>query len=120
MDTDAFINNAITLGSRHGIDSLSNIQRVVFLVSEAEVLCDLEGIDTFLDRYEPEWLAETASAFEYIGATQIAHAFRELTMLSSNREATLDRLNTMITDRIGYNYDSIAIAIQGVSKSGNA
>jgi hypothetical protein len=120
MDTDAFINNAITLGSRHGLDALTSNQRVVFLISEAEVLCDMEGIDTFLDRYEPEWIAETASAFEYIGAMQIAHAFREPTTLPSNRKATLDRLNTMITNRTGYNYDSIATAIQGTSERGNA
>jgi hypothetical protein len=120
MDTDAFISNAIALGSRHGIDSLTSNQRVVFLVSEAEVFCDMEGIDTFLDRYEPEWIAETASAFEFIGAMQIAIAFRELTTFSSNREATLDRLNTMITNRIGYSYDSIATAIKGDSKRGNA
>ena len=118
MDTDAFINDAITLGSRRGLDSLTSNQRVVFLISEAEALCDMEGIDTFLDRYEPEWIAETASAFEYIGAMQIALAFRELTTLPSNREATLDRLNTMITNRTGYNYDSIATAIQGTFERG--
>lgn len=120
MDTYAFINDSITLGGRHGINSLTSSQRVVFLVSEAEVLCDMEGIDTFLDTYEPEWIAETASAFEYIGAMQIALAFRELTMLPSNRQATLDRLNKMITNRTGYNYDSIATAIKGACERGNA
>jgi hypothetical protein len=120
MDTEAFINAAITLGSRNGIDSLANNQRVVFLISEAEVLCDMEGIYAFLDRYEPEWIAETANAFEYVGAMQIALAFRELTTQTLNREAMLDRLNTMITNRIGYNYDSIANAIQGTSERGNA
>ncbi len=120
MDTDAFINDAITLGSRNGIDSIGRNQRIVFLISQAEVLCDMEGIDTFLDIYEPEWIAETASAFEYVGAMQIALAFRELTTQTSNREATLDRLNTMITNRTGYNYDSIANAIQGISERGNA
>jgi hypothetical protein len=53
MNPDAFIGTAIEVASRNGIGALDANQRLVYLISEAEVLCDMEGIDAFLGRYFP-------------------------------------------------------------------
>ena len=74
-------------------------------------MCDMNGIDTFLDRYEPEWIAETAMAFERVGAYEIASEFRRLMSHVQDRDTILDRLNSLITERVGYCYDSIVVAI---------
>ena len=54
MDPYEFINTAIETGSRNGIGALDADQRFVYIVSEAEVYCDMEGISGFLDRYFPQ------------------------------------------------------------------
>ena len=107
MDYDCFINEAIARGSRDGVASLNADQRLVFLVSEAEVNCDMNGIDTFIDRYAPDWIAETASAFERIGANAIATEFQKFMSNTIDPDAIQERLNTLIADRTGYDYDSI-------------
>ena len=48
---DAFITEAIERGERDGADSLDETARAVFLLSELEVSCDKDGIDTFLNGY---------------------------------------------------------------------
>lgn len=111
MNYDQFIEDAITQGSENGVTSLNHIQRTIFLVSEAEVMCDMNGIETFLDHYEPEWIAETAMAFERVGAKEIASEFRRLMSHLQDRDTILDRLNSLITRRVGYGYDSIVVAI---------
>lgn len=45
MIVDNFIENSIKEGSRGGAEQLDATQRMVFLISEAEILCDMEGID---------------------------------------------------------------------------
>jgi hypothetical protein len=77
-DSDAFINTAIEVGSRDGIGALDADQRLIYLISEAGVLCDMEGIDSFLDRYFPQWMEETACAFAEVGAAEIAVALRAI------------------------------------------
>jgi len=72
MDADEFISTAIETGSHNGIGALHADQRLVYLVSEAEVYCDMEGIPSFLDNYFPEWMEETAAAFDEIGGAEIA------------------------------------------------
>jgi hypothetical protein len=109
---DAFINEAIAAGARNGVASLEPLQRIVYLISEAECLCDMEGVDSFLDRYSPRWIPETVAAFEIVGATEIAGEFRSIAMNETTCDSGLDRLNRLITDRAGYNYDSIRNVVE--------
>jgi hypothetical protein len=110
MDLDAFINSAIILGGSIGVGALDPNQRLVFLISEAEVLCDMEGIDSFLDRYD-NWLAEAAAAFEAVGASAIAEELRRFPHKVPVGSTQLDRLNELITGRVGYDYETIRRAV---------
>lgn len=113
MDPDAFIDAALDSGRSSGIDALDADQRLVYLISEAEILCDMEGIDTFLDSYFSRWISETAAAFSEIGAADIAADLRAIA--ASGREGNdvlLDRVNELITDRSGYDYESIRKAVE--------
>jgi hypothetical protein len=113
VDPDVFIRGAIEAGARAGVEALDPDQRLVFLISEVEVLCDMEGIDTFLDRYRPRWMAETATAFAAIGATQIAAALGAITLDTPPDDPLLDRANELIVNRAGYDYEAIRRAIEG-------
>lgn len=77
-DPDAFINTAIDAGAGDGIEALDHDQRLVYLISEAEVYCDMNGIPSFLDRYFPQWMEETAAAFSEVGAADIAAGLRAI------------------------------------------
>jgi len=96
VDTDRFINAAIDSGSRNGVDTLDAEQRMVFLISEAEVLCDIEGIDSFLQRYSPDWVPEAADAFEAIGALDIAAELRAAPLDAPVGDPRLARLHELI------------------------
>jgi hypothetical protein len=109
---DEFINAAIDKGQVSGLASLSPDERLVWLISEAEVCCDIDGIDTLLDRYSSAELAECVSAFAEIGATDIAEALRAVVSILPEREETaLSKADTLIKDRIGYDYEAIRAAI---------
>jgi hypothetical protein len=103
----AFIDAAIELGSREGIGALDADQRLVYLVSEAEVLCDIDGINNFLDLYFPQWKEETAAAFAEVGAAEIAIGLRAITAETMRDDPLLDRVNDLITGRVGYDYETI-------------
>jgi hypothetical protein len=77
MHSAVSIESVLKRGAESGIDSLSDPERKVWLISEAEVLCDMEGIDSFLDRYQ-SFLPEAADAFAETGATQIADSLRAI------------------------------------------
>jgi hypothetical protein len=116
-DLDAFINTAIEQGSRGrlegpGVGALDADQRLVFLISEAEVLCDMEGIDSFLDRYFPQWMEETAAAFAEVGAAEIAVTLRAIDADTIRDDPLLDRANDLITSRTGYDYEAICQAVE--------
>ena len=72
----------------------------------------MEGIDAFLDRYRPLWIAETATAFAAIGATQIAAALGAITLDTSPDDPLLDRANELIQNRAGYDYEAIRRIVQ--------
>lgn len=112
MDPDAFINAAIDAGARDGVGALDPIQRMVFLISEAEVLCDMEGIDSFLNRYAPGWIPAAAAAFEAVGAADIAAELHGAPLDASAGDSRLDRLNELITRRAGYNYEAIRRVVE--------
>jgi hypothetical protein len=113
MTADNFINDAIDCGQRNGLASLDADQRLVYLIAEAEADCDINGIDTFLDRYAPDWIAEAADAFEAVGASEIA---RELRIAPVDAlftgDARLTKLDDLISKRAGYGYDSIKRVVE--------
>lgn len=112
MTADEFINAAIDKGQSRGLASLNPDERLVYLISEAEVSCDMDGIDTLLDTYPVADLAECASAFAEIGASEIAAALgRVVSELPSRDEAALSKADSLIKDRVGYDYDTMREAV---------
>ena len=76
-DVEGAIAEAVEAGRLNGMDGLNNWQRTVFLIAEAELLCDM-GAD-FADDYVAEFLADGfAAAFRNIGAVEIADLFVDL------------------------------------------
>jgi hypothetical protein len=108
LDPDRFIDEAIEVGGKRGLAALGDLAGRVFLISEAEVLCDLEGIDSFLDQYGSAGLSQLCAAFDTIGAESIAASCRVvLESMPRPNEPALDRLNSLISDRAGYDYGSL-------------
>jgi len=107
MNIEEYVDGVLSRGLKQGLPSLAPLERKLFLVSQAEVLCDMEGIDTFLDSYAPAEVLECASAFRAIGATQIADLLDRISRASPPGEADLSQVNTLITDRTQYDYDAI-------------
>jgi hypothetical protein len=107
LDADDFITTAIRRGVGNGVAALDPDQRLVFLISEAEVDCDMNGIPAFLDHYRPLWMAETADAFAAVGAIEIAKCLRAVTPDTQDEDPLLDRVNELITKRSGYDYEAI-------------
>lgn len=108
MDADAIINEAIDLGERDGLAALGPVHGIVYMISEAEVCCDMDGIDSLLDRYGVESMVSFAQAFLAVGATEIAHVLTNITSCNPvTCEALLARANSLITSRAGYSYESI-------------
>lgn len=107
MPSTKVIELILNRGAERGLDSLTPVERKVFLISEAEVFCDMEGIDSFLDRYSAS-VSEAADAFAAAGAEQIAESFRAIcTRLPARPDELLDRANALVTARTGYDYGSI-------------
>lgn len=84
-------------GAAGGLESLAGMERMVWLIAEAEVICDLEGIDSFREQYGMH-LEETARAFARVGASDIASA------LGQEQWA---RANELIRARAGYDDESV-------------
>ena len=108
MTTEQFISASIDRGEKEGCAALGTKEKTIFLISEAEVLCDMQGIDTLLDRIENRTIPVVSEAFDAIGAIDIATCLKEIeTMLPQRNDAILERANQLITSRHGYSYDSI-------------
>ena len=112
MTADELINAAIEKGQPGGLSGLDPDERFVYLISEAEVACDMDGIETLLDRYTAAELAECASAFAEVGASAIAAALGEVVAaLPARDEDRLGKADSLIKDRAGYAYDAIRGAV---------
>ena len=107
MDPDTAIREAVALGEQHGLVSLAGIQKLVFAISEAEIYCDMDGIDGLIHRYGAPAMRTFAEAFEAIGATEIASALLALTKDGPIPEALLARVNVLITGRRGYAHEDL-------------
>lgn len=115
MPSADYIDSILKRGAQGGIESLSRSERMVWLISEAEILCDMDGIDSFLDRYE-EILPEVADSFARVGAIQIAENLRAIhAKLPSRPEEFLDQTNALVTDRAGYDAAAVARLISGAT-----
>jgi len=105
--TERFIEEAIAAGNELGVAALDSDKRLVYLIAEAECLADMEGIDAFLRSYAPEWQAEAASAFEAVGAIEIAAELRAIPHDAPVGDPRLVRLNELVVSRVGYSYESL-------------
>ena len=106
MNSDSFIEQAIRAGDELGLTELSPIQQVVYAISEAEVWCDMEGIDTLIDKYGANSLILFAHAYSAIGAGKIAKKLNALHEQPAS-ESLRYRANRLITERSGYTYGDI-------------
>ena len=114
MNTTQFIEQAISRGETEGIEALGPREKFVFAVSEAEVLCDMEGIDSLIQKYGVSSMESLfAQAFSAIGAHEIASALsRVATSEEPIAEHILSLANRLIAERHGYTYESIQVYFQ--------
>jgi hypothetical protein len=107
MTAGEFIVESIDAGQRNGVAALDERRRWIYLIAEAECLCEMEGIDSFFETYAPAWIRETADAFEAVGASEIAAEFRLALVDAPTGDPRMNRLNELIRRRAGYDYDAI-------------
>ena len=101
-DVEGVIAEAVEAGQLNGVESLKGWQRTVFLIAEAELLCDM-GAD-FADDYAAEFLADGfAAAFRNIGVAEIADLFVDMGKFE-NEQA----LAAAVSNRLGYDYRTVA------------
>jgi hypothetical protein len=109
------IDLALKRGAEKGLAGLSGWERRIYLISQAEILCDMEGVTTFLDQFETS-LPEAAEAFAAVGADEIAQSLRAIcAALPQRPEELLDWAGQLISSRSGYDYDTILKAISRVA-----
>ena len=117
MPADEIIESALKRGAEEGLGALTTVERKVWLISEAEVHCDINGIDTFLDQYAAS-LQEAAEAFANIGANEIAQSLHAIHATGPQRpDELLHRANRLITSRTGYDYEAIARFVSQAASS---
>lgn len=108
MDFDTTINKIIDKGESFGLDGMIAYERIIYLISEAEVYCDMEGIDSFVDHYKEDGIKELIEGYRKIGANELSETFSNLINAEAHEKGEiLDELNEMITSRKGYNSGSI-------------
>ena len=108
MTPDEFINRAIDQGEQVGLDQLGGLERLVFLVSEVEVLCAMEGIDSFAEQRGADGLREASAAFRALGAGDLADALLECAQ-QPNAFSTpcFERANNLVNKHVGWDYEAI-------------
>ena len=112
MTAEKFIGVAIDRGQSLGADALSALERTVFLISEVEVYCTKDGIDSFIVRYDTAGLRQASEAFAMIGATEVAAALEALARAGPEfPEPLLERANNLVVDHVGWDYDTIHAAV---------
>ncbi len=116
MSPDQIIEQALTLGAKNGLTALSPIQRQIWLIAEAEVHCDMDGIDSFLSLYPSPLLIEAATVFQSVGAIDISAALLAIHSASPEMpDQLLNNANDLICSRSGYNYESIVRFVSTIS-----
>jgi len=108
MKIDKYIEEAVTVGDKNGIESLSELQKNIYIIAEAEISCDMDGIDSFIEKYNKKGVLEASVAYSLIGAIDIAKGLKEIAKALPNpSETVLERTNSFITERYNYSYESI-------------
>jgi hypothetical protein len=103
MNAETFIENAIEIGQRSGWQALNTVQRFVFAISEAEVYCDKDGINSLIDHYGMNEMEIFADAFKAVGANEIANVLSNIARSPAPLlEDLLSLANNLITQRNGY------------------
>jgi hypothetical protein len=108
MNPSDWIKAAIRCGELRGVGLLSPPERVVYLISEAEVYCDKDGIDSLIHRYGADFMRHFSNAFLEVGASETSSALIAIADAAQPiQEDILERANRLITERRGYTYESI-------------
>ncbi len=108
MTTDDFVSSAIERGGKDGIHTLTEKERVVYLVSESEVLCDMEGIETLVEHIERKEIFGVSEAFAAIGAEAIASCLKKIEeSLPARDDDAMMQAEDLIIARAGYSYEAI-------------
>jgi len=109
MNVEQFLDAAIKQGEQAGAAALAPLERAIFLVSELEVSCDKDGIDSFLNLYGPSELDAVAEILRAAGATATPDGLTRIARALPQRDdALLRSVNDLVTGRTGYDYDSLA------------
>lgn len=113
MTADQFITRAIEQGETKGLSALTATQHTIFLIAEAEVYCDMEGIDGLLTHYNQAVIVGLAQAYSEIGAQRIAEALTAIAQHAAPPpDSLLDAANTLITGRHGYDYTTLRAFVE--------
>ena len=109
MNVEQFLDAAIKQGEQACAAALAPLERAIFLVSELEVSCDKDGIDSFLNLYGPSELDAVAEILRAAGATATPDGLTRIARALPQRDdALLTSVNDLVTGRTGYDYDSLA------------
>jgi hypothetical protein len=109
MNVDDFIVRSINHGQGRDVSSLSTLQKAIFLLSQLEVICDMDGIDSFLDIYDASDLRSVAEFLRAIKANELANGlFQIADNLPHPPDSLLSYVNDLVSVRAGYDYDAIA------------
>jgi hypothetical protein len=113
VNPDDFIEHAIQRGVLEGLGALQQPEQAIFAISEAEVYCDKDGIDSLLHRYGPSSMDLFARAFAVVGAVEIADTLQAIASFGGSApEELLNRANRLITQRHQYEYESIRAFVE--------
>ncbi|WP_104092511.1 hypothetical protein [Arthrobacter sp. GMC3] len=112
MDVADLLSQVINKDTAGGIEALDPTERMVFLISEAEILADMSGVDEFLERYARRSLGTTCADFGVVGREEIAKLLGELEIAGFDVDCTLERLGSLISSRDGYTYDDVVREIE--------
>ena len=121
MNLKSFIETAISKGEDGELKSLSPLERKVFLISEAEVSCDMgSGFEHIFRRHGKEGAKECSEAFELIGATRISKAIDRIEYDHDGTPSeSEDEACRLISEREDYDYDSILTWVESESHKQN-
>lgn len=107
MTADEVIDAAIAHGEKVGLDGLTGLERSLFLISEVEAECAINGIESFAERRGRAGLLEAAHAFRLIGADELADALVACAERPDDSFGQFERVNTCVNDHVGWDYDAI-------------
>lgn len=91
MDHAEVMNGCDAKARRLGLKRLSEVERVVVLVSRANCEIELGGVDAFYYNTAGDEAVPTVEALEAVGATAAASALREANALFPRRSPSRDR-----------------------------